>query len=117
MDLNVFELTAYTLTVPSPKSSSSILTIDGFLPVASSSAVGITDEFEFKLDSGLGSAIISSLVISFIGTLTSTGFSLESRVPIKVKSAFAPAILGIRIRISRTVCPRSLECIPLKATV
>ena len=72
--------------------------MEGFLPAASSSAVG-TISFP-SVDS------ISLLYEnSFIGTLTSTGFSLASRVPIKVKSTLEPTISGIRTRTPSTVSP------------
>ena len=84
--------------------------MEGFLPAASSSEDG-------TIASPSVDSTYSLFESSFIGTLTSTGFPLASRVPIKVKSTLEPTISGIRTRMSRTVCPRSLECIPLKATV
>ena len=68
--------------------------MEGFLPAASSSAVG-------TIAAPPVDSRYSLCESSFIGTLTSTGFPLASRVPIKVKSVFAPEISGIRIRISR----------------
>ena len=95
------------------------MTIAGFLPALNSSAVGTTEESELRVVVGSvsESETISSGRMTFIGTLTGTGFSLASRVPISVKSTLAPGMSGMRSLISRTVCTRSLECIPLNATV